>query len=74
MKRCHNKSAYFKTLAYRLHGVIMKMIYRLHSTYCIVNYVTFGSDSRYANLQRSSPHWYCPMEKKQIQNLLKCER
>jgi hypothetical protein len=37
------------------------MVYRLHSTYLIVNYITFGSDSSYDNLQRSSPHWYCPI-------------
>jgi len=27
----------------------MKMVYRLHSTYFIVNYITFGSNSSYAN-------------------------
>jgi len=27
----------------------MTMVYRLHSTYFIVNYITFGSNSRYAN-------------------------
>jgi hypothetical protein len=38
--------------------------YRLHSTYFIVNYLlVFGLDSRYVNLQRSSQHWYCPINK-----------
>jgi hypothetical protein len=41
----------------------MKMVYRLHSTYFIVNYIIFGSDSSYVNLQRFSPHWYCPINK-----------
>ena len=30
----------------------------LFSTYFIVNYITFGSDKSYSNLQRSSPHIY----------------
>jgi hypothetical protein len=38
-----------KTLVYRLREVIMKMVCRLHSTYFIVNYIIFGSDSSYAN-------------------------
>ena len=37
------------------------MVYRLHSTYFIVNFIAFGSDSRYDNLQRSPPHRYCPI-------------
>ena len=49
IKRCHSKSSYFKTLVYRLREVIMKMVCRLHSTYFIVNYIIFGSDSSYAN-------------------------
>ena len=64
IKTCHSKSVYFKTLAYRLREVIMKMVYRLHSTYFIVNYLlVFGLDSRYVNLQTSSQHWYCPINK-----------
>jgi len=27
----------------------MKMVYRLHSTYSIVNHITFESNSSYAN-------------------------
>ena len=61
IKTYHIKSLYFKTLVYRLRVVIMKMVCRLHSTYFIVNYIIFGSDSSYVNVQRSSPHWHCPI-------------
>ena len=61
IKTCHSKSSYFKTLSYRLREVIMKMVCRLQSTSVIVNNIIFESDSSYVNVQRSSPHWYCPI-------------
>ena len=37
------------------------MVCRLQSTSVIVNNIIFESDSSYVNVQRSSPHWYCPI-------------